>query len=294
MSKTRKVSLIAKAAVFALFILFGLFGCTLLLQDGSKEGDWYIKLNITQPASAKAITVTEYDVTGLAIEVYDPADQLIDTIAWAAEEGLMSYLIPVSQEGLHKIEVTHIGEKDGEVVEAEESATFNIQAMVITVIDIIPGSIGVINVEPGGEVPNYLLGTWENTTEIDPPRLVVTITETTFESNFYGGSAPNWVHLFGVRGTYTISGDTVTWTLTALTAPYMFSYYDPYDPYLEYPDWYYSWDYASHPYIYFIYDDYFGAPSWDQDMTLSDDGNTLFMTVDTDYGPFTITFARVS
>ncbi|KKM13246.1 hypothetical protein LCGC14_1718190 [marine sediment metagenome] len=160
MLKTKKVSLIAGVAVFALFILFGLFGCTLLLQEDYKEGDWYIKLNINQPASAKAITVTEYDVTGLAIEVYDPADQLIDTIAWGAEEGLMSYLIPVSQEGLHKIEVTHIGEKDGEVVEAEESATFNIQAMVITVIDITPGSIGVINVEPGGEgVPDYV-GTW--------------------------------------------------------------------------------------------------------------------------------------
>ena len=134
MLKSRKVSLIAGVIVFALLILFG---CTLQLQDGSKEGDWYINLKINNPAASKAIIVTEYVVTGLAIEVYDPQDQLIDTIAWGAEEGLMSYLIPVSQEGQHKIEVTHIGKENEEVVEVEESVTFNIQAMVINVIEII-------------------------------------------------------------------------------------------------------------------------------------------------------------
>ena len=143
MTKKRNVSFIAGVSLLALFIIFG---CTLRLQDDSKEDDWYIKMNIDIPAAAKAITVTEYAVTGLAIEVYDPQDQLIDTITWGAEEGLMSYQIPVSQEGLHKLEVTHIGEENGEVVEAEECATFNIQAMVITVIDIIPGCIGVINI----------------------------------------------------------------------------------------------------------------------------------------------------
>ena len=92
-------------------------------------------------------------MTGLAVEVYDPDGGFIEEISWQAKEGQQSYLIPVSKQGLHGIVVTHISDDNGEVVEAEESAFFNIQAMVITVIDIIPGCIEVINVEPGGGQP---------------------------------------------------------------------------------------------------------------------------------------------
>ena len=153
MSRTKKVPLVRAAVV--LLIIATLFGCSQLLRDGlgeSGESGWYIKLNINHPAAAKAITVTEYDVTGLAIEVYDPDGVLIEEISWQADEGQQSYLIPVSEQGQHEIVVTHISDENGELVEAEESATFNIQAMVITVIDIIPGCIGVIGVDPGYEV----------------------------------------------------------------------------------------------------------------------------------------------
>jgi len=43
----------------------------------------------------------------------------------------------------HAIHVSFSG-RNGKVVEAEESAAFNIQSMFITVIDIIAGCIGVI------------------------------------------------------------------------------------------------------------------------------------------------------
>ncbi len=151
MSRTKKVPLVTAVV---LLIIATLFGCSQLLQDGfeeSGESGWYIKLNINHTAAAKAITVTEYDVTGLAIEVYDPDGVLIEEISWQADEGQQSYLIPVSEQGQHEIVVTHISDENGELVEAEESATFNIQAMVITVIDIIPGCIGVIGVDPGYE-----------------------------------------------------------------------------------------------------------------------------------------------
>jgi hypothetical protein len=150
MFRMKKVALVTAVM---LLIIATLLGCSVVMKDDFEESDWYIKLNINPTATAKAITVTEYDVTELAIEVYDPQGVLIEEISWQVAEGQQSYLIPVSEQGQYEIVVTHIGEENGEVVEAEESALFNIQAMVITVIDIIPGYIGVINIEPGGEQP---------------------------------------------------------------------------------------------------------------------------------------------
>jgi hypothetical protein len=151
MSRLRKVAAVTGLAVL---FFFAAFGCSFLLKNDLNTGEqtgWYIKLNVHRPPPSKAIAVSEYDVTGLTIEVRDPDDELIQTIQWEAEQGSTSYAIPVTQQGQHRILVTHIGTKNGQVVEAEESATFYIEAMVITVIDIIPGRIGVIKVESGGE-----------------------------------------------------------------------------------------------------------------------------------------------
>ena len=135
----------------AFLVAATLFGCSLLLRDGSEQSDWHIKLNIGNPADAKAIAVNEYDVTALAVELYDPYGELIEEISWQVADGQQSYLIPISEQGQYEIFVTHISDENGKTVEAEESALFNIQAMVITVIDIIPGCIGTINVEPGAQ-----------------------------------------------------------------------------------------------------------------------------------------------
>ena len=156
MATTKKVLLLAGAALLAMATLFG---CSLLLRDGSEQSDWHIKLNINDPSAAKGITVNEYDVTALAVEVYDPNGELIEEISWQVADGQQSYLIPVSEQGQYEIFVTHISDENGKIVEAEESALFNIQAMVITVIDIIPGCIGVINVSGGGEEPDKEDGT---------------------------------------------------------------------------------------------------------------------------------------
>ena len=138
----------------ALLIVFMVSGCSFLLKNDTytlEDDGWYIKLNIDRPLTSKAITVSEYDVTGLAIEVRGPNDEVIQTIDWKAEESSKTYLIPVEQQGEHEIIITHISNDNGEVVEAKESATFYMQAMVITVIDITPGLIGLINIEAGAE-----------------------------------------------------------------------------------------------------------------------------------------------
>jgi hypothetical protein len=156
--KGKKVLLLGSLAVLVLLLLFG---CAPLLREEA-GGGWYIKLQISATAGSKGITVSEYPVTGLQIEVRDPEDEVLQAIDWQAVEGSKSYLIPVHELGQYEIAVKHIGEKDGQTVEAMESAAFEIKRMAITVIDVVPGCIGVINVE-GGEIvdPNaWLYGYW--------------------------------------------------------------------------------------------------------------------------------------
>ncbi len=212
MARIRKVSAVTG---LALLIFFMAFGCSLLLKDDNNAGEQigrYIKLNIHGQPSSKAITVTEYEVTGLDIVVKDPDGDLIQTIAWKAADGSTSYLIPVTQQGLHKIFVTHIGTKNSQVVQAEESATFNIQAMVITVIDITPGCIGVINVSGGGAVPQdpnaWLYGYWVQESVTATPRTV------TLELKATNGDLIVWQDYFATRvfmsGKWSLQGLSLT------------------------------------------------------------------------------------
>jgi hypothetical protein len=140
MTGTKGIVVLTGVVVIAMLV-----GCTQLFWD-EPEQSGYIELNIGHPAAVKGISITEHGVTGLYIEIYDPDDYLLDTVAWDVQDGSKSYLIQVSEAGLYRIEVTHISDDDGEPMEATEHATFNIQAMVITEINITPGVIGMIGV----------------------------------------------------------------------------------------------------------------------------------------------------
>ncbi len=129
-----------------------MLGCQPLANIGDKwhpSGQRYIKLAISVPPQGRSITVTDYQVTRLEIEVLDPVGETVKSIDWAAAEGESTYMIPVETPGEYSIEVTHFGEKDGETVEATESASFNIGAMLITVVEVTPGQVGTINVVGG-------------------------------------------------------------------------------------------------------------------------------------------------
>ncbi len=136
-------------------------GCSLLARDRvAVEDAGYIQLRIQAPAS-KGITINDFIVTGLRIRVLDATgeEKIFD---WAAEQGPQTYMVPVKQQGEHQLEVTHFGERDGEAVQAVETATFQIQPMKITVLDIVPGSIGLIWVPMEGPSSWLLWGTWAN------------------------------------------------------------------------------------------------------------------------------------
>ena len=146
MSKSKGVLCLAGILVLALALLFG---CARLFWDAPQDSGWYIRLNVGNPG-AKAISVVEHDVTRVEVELFAPGEsQPFYTRTWYAGDDPVSELIPVSEEGEYRIQVTHVGDDNGEPVEAEETDTFNIKAMIITVIDIIPGCIGTIEIEPG-------------------------------------------------------------------------------------------------------------------------------------------------
>ncbi len=162
MSKGKKILSLSSLVVMMLLLVFG---CSLLPREdaGTDEG-WFIKLRIQDPAASKGITVYELDVTGIAIHVLEPAGEVLQSIDWEKAEGSQEYLVAVPQPGEYRLEVTHFAEREGEPVQATESAAFDIQAMKITVIDLVPGGIGLIWISAPVEGPSdwQLYGTWAN------------------------------------------------------------------------------------------------------------------------------------
>ena len=106
-----------------------------------------IRLQIDITAASKGITVGDFEVSGLDIQVRDPEDEVLKSIEWKAKQGPRFYLIPVKEPGEHEIEVTHFGEREGEAVQAVEIVVFDVPARKVTVIDIVPGCIAVIRIQ---------------------------------------------------------------------------------------------------------------------------------------------------
>jgi hypothetical protein len=186
------------------------FGCSLLPRENDSESDgWYIKLQIRAPASAsaKGITVSEFEVTGMNIKVLDPAGGVLGEFDWVPPDS-QEYLVAVPELGEYRLEVTHFGEREGQSVQATESATFEIRAMKITVIDIIPGCIGLINIEPG-ELEPSILGYWNWFRAYAKYTGVMQLTPDGAWASWedYAGTEP------GGTGTWSQSGDAVTFVV---------------------------------------------------------------------------------
>lgn len=118
-------------------------------EDNTDNGaQKFLELNVEHDApTSRLITVNEYPVTSLRIVVNDPAGDILQVINWAPTDGSRSYRIPVQQQGEHSLTVTHTSTQAGARVSYDESTTFNIRSMIITVIDIIPGCVGFINID---------------------------------------------------------------------------------------------------------------------------------------------------
>lgn len=141
--------LLIAAVVVAMWGL--LFGCSLLMRDPAGLQQRYIRLTIVDPSAAKAIHVSEHEVTEVQVALFAPGEETpFYELAWEADDDPISELIPVSEPGQYRIEVVHISDENGEPVVAEESATFEIEEMLITVIEIVPGCVGTMSTPGGG------------------------------------------------------------------------------------------------------------------------------------------------
>jgi photosystem II stability/assembly factor-like uncharacterized protein len=150
-----KIVLLGGVAALALVLAAG---CSLLPRENVAEGGgWYIKLRIQAAAASKGITVDELDVTGMAIQVLGPGEDVLQSIDWKKADGSQEYLVALPQPGEYGLEVTHFAERGGEPVQTTESASFEIRAMKITVIDVVPGGIGLIWIEGQGVPPSPAL-----------------------------------------------------------------------------------------------------------------------------------------
>lgn len=107
-----------------------------------------ILLSIEPAFQAKQISSSDYNVTGLSITITDPDGTDLNPIEWDESDGARKYSVPVESAGEYSMTVVHSGAKDGETVEAEESSTFEVKAMKITLLTIVPGGIAAVVVEP--------------------------------------------------------------------------------------------------------------------------------------------------
>ena len=130
----------------AMLLAIGLIGCSELLRD-EVDPECQLRLIIESPAGSRAIGVAEFEVTSMIVRVYDPSDALVQTIAWDPMSTPGARLVTLSGPGRYELEVTHIADNDGDPVEATERVSFMIRARRITVITIVPGMIGVIDVD---------------------------------------------------------------------------------------------------------------------------------------------------
>ncbi len=145
MEKFRKGCLLVCLA--ALIMIFS-FSCSLGIQGVSS--DTGISLFIGSDVISRLLTVVEYDVTTLDIAIKH-GETVIYTFTWDPSRGRQRIFIPILNVGNFDIDVTHNGVKDGEEISITETAKFRMDFGIITIIRIIPGMVGVVDIDPGEE-----------------------------------------------------------------------------------------------------------------------------------------------
>ena len=153
--------------ILAAMSLILLVTCGML--PGNLE-DGVISLSVGGGGGSRALEVKEYDVESLDLEIYgpDPEDPGTEILIWDehwAAPDPETYLIQGIGPGAYRIVVTHNGVNGDENLSVTEEAEFGVAAMRITRISVIPGMLGVLEVD-GTADPVDLSGHWTVTWEL--------------------------------------------------------------------------------------------------------------------------------
>jgi hypothetical protein len=199
--------------VIAAVAVLVMSGCSFTGGGGLSDRGCFMKLSIEPGTSAKSISVSEIEVTGLTVEIYDSAGDLAESIEWDPTDGAQEYLLAFSDPGDYELMVTHRG--DG--AEVTETESFALKIMKITMITIVPGQIGVVSIDGGGgDTPSFsewLLGTWGGSE--DAGDMGTLYHEVIFEgdgswASLYYDSVGELVGDVTGRGSYEIDGNQLT------------------------------------------------------------------------------------
>ena len=108
----------------------------------SVKSDKVLQINIKQTSVSRGVSVEEYNVTQLDIEISSVATgDIVTNIVWIPGDDT-SFTVSFASAGDYKVKIKHTGDKDGEEIVAEEEVIIPIKSMVITKVTIIPGAIG--------------------------------------------------------------------------------------------------------------------------------------------------------
>jgi hypothetical protein len=147
--------------VLAVLIVVSLGSCLYEIQGPFRQ----TRLVLAIYDGNRGVTVEDYEVTALFIQIIGPDGDVIDTVDWVPDDGQLQHVVQIHVPGDHQIAVTHTGEREGEIIQATETVDFSIRAFTITVIGVIPGMIGSVTVD--GEIPDdpcpycdMLVGDW--------------------------------------------------------------------------------------------------------------------------------------
>lgn len=141
------------------------FSCSLATENVlSKTG---VSLLIGDSGLSRLVTVDEYDVKSLDITLRNGEEEIF-SCSWTPQSENSRIFVPIMTAGTYDIDVTHHGANGDDTVSVMENARFRIELGIITVIRIVPGMVGAIDIEPMDEPdPIDLTGFWDVTWTFD-------------------------------------------------------------------------------------------------------------------------------
>jgi hypothetical protein len=140
-----------------------LFSCTMPTGNPGENSSTVKKNLVLQINSiiselSRAIIVKQYTVTSLDISVTCvPTNKVVYNATWLPSDGAKKFNVETDAEGAYAIKVVHHGvDTTNNTIAVDENATVLIQSMIISTVTIIPGYIGVININYGGSSVTYV------------------------------------------------------------------------------------------------------------------------------------------
>jgi hypothetical protein len=131
-----------------------------MLFEGLEKG-YNLVLTVQRQSPGRAVTVDYHDVTRLEMEVRrTETSGILQQFSWAPGDDDNRFIVNLGATGEYVLKVTHFYKGGGVEKPAEEWAKFKIKSYIITMINIMPGAVGAIEILPPSDPIDDLQGLW--------------------------------------------------------------------------------------------------------------------------------------